>query len=124
MKSIFDQFNFQSQEGLFQINEGIRSVRIQKSMQVIRRVIGLNCLFVGRKDIVKYWDFPHKISKNCQKSSIVKIVRQDQRSLFAEMYLLDRLACLVDFVGMKNFRLQPQSSCFFKVCLPISLRQF
>ena len=34
-------------------------------------------LFTGQQDIVNYWDFPSKFSRNCRRSLLPKITRHD-----------------------------------------------
>ena len=55
---------------------------------------------MGRQEIVNYWDFPSKISRNCHKSLVPKINRHDFIEMFAKLSLRERLVCTADFVGM------------------------
>ena len=71
------------------------------------------------QDIVNNWDYPSKIYRHCHKSLVPKIVvRHNQREMFVNMSLPDRLDCLVDFVGMILLCLLPLPNCFFRVCFP------
>ena len=82
----------------------------------------LNFLFMRGQDIVNNWDFPSKISRHCYKRLVPKIVVwHDQREMFVNMSLPDRLDCLVDFVGMMMLAvlfLLPSPNCFSRVCFP------
>ena len=83
---------------------------------------------------VNNWDFPSKISRNYHKRLLQNkiVVGHDQREMFVEMSLRDRLDCSVDFVGMILLclllpcsaptapfcRRLPSPICFFRVCFP------
>ena len=73
-----DLFQFRSQLRLSQINEEI-PIRLKlKLYAVFIKIVGRkNQSFVGRQDIVNYWDLPSKISRNCQKSLVPKIAQHE-----------------------------------------------
>ena len=73
-----DSFSFQSQVRLSQINI-IVLIRLKFKLYAvfIERGNRINFLFVGRQDIANYWDFPSKISINCQKRLVTKVARHD-----------------------------------------------
>ena len=90
---------------------------------------------MGRQDIVNYWDFPSKTSRNCHKRLVPKFTRHDWWEVFVKMSLRDRLICFAVFVGMTLLALifllppcrpptdpfplrLPSPNCFLKVCLP------
>ena len=124
-----DQLQFQSEVRLSQINLVIPIRLIFKLYAVfIEWGSKINFLFVGRQDIVNYWDFPSYISRNSHKKLVPKIARHDQWDLFVKISLRDRLICFAHFVGMTLLAclmpmgvlrsLLPLRNCFLKVCLP------
>ena len=116
-----DKFQFQSQVRLSQINL-LACFRLKFKLYAVFNEWGssINFLFMGRQDIVNYWDFPSKVSTNCHKRLVPKITRHNYWEMFVKMSLRDRLLCFADFVGMTQlvlrFRL-PLPNCFLKVCL-------
>ena len=125
-----DKFQFQSQVRLSQIKV-IVPIRLKFKLYAVFIKWGsrIDFLFMGRLDIVNYWDFPSKIFRHCHKRLVPKIVSHDQREMFVKTSLRDRLICFVDFVGMTllavlfllpvRLRLpSPSPNCFFRVCFP------
>ena len=130
----FDKFELHCQKRLSQINviAPIHS-KFRFYAVFIKLSIWIFFLFMRGQDIVNNWDFRSKISRQCHKRLVPKIVVwHDQREIFLKMSLRDRLDCLVDFVGMillcllpscgtptAPFRLRlPSPNCFFTVCFP------
>ena len=69
---------FQSHLILSQINVLVPiRLKFKLSAVVIEWVNRLNLLFVGRQDIVNYWDFPSRIFRDCHKSFETKIAWHD-----------------------------------------------
>ena len=73
-----DKLQFQSQVLLFQINV-IVPIRLKLELYAIFTQWGsmLYFLFMGRQDIVNYWNFSSKVSRNCHKRLVPKITRHD-----------------------------------------------
>ena len=124
-----DKFQFQSQVRLSQINV-IVSIRLKFKFYAVFIKWGcrIDFSFMGRQDIVNYWDFPSKISRNYHKRLVPKITRHDQWEMFVKISLRERLVCFEDFVGMNLLAcrtptapflfLLPLPNCFLRVCLP------
>ena len=117
-----DKFQFQSQVRLSQINV-IIPIRLKLKLYAvfIKWGVGIDFLFLGQQDIVNYWDFPSKTSRNCYKRLIPKITRHDEWKKIVKTSLRDRLICFADFVGMTLLAvlfLLPLLTCFVRVCLP------
>ena len=117
-----DKFQFQSQVRLSRINV-IVPIRLKFKLYAvfIEWSSRIDFLFMGRQDIVNYWDFLSKFSRHCHKRLVPKIVRHDQREMFVKKSLRDWLICFVDFVGMTLLAvlfLLPSPNCFFRVCFP------
>ena len=74
----FDNFQFQSQVRLSQINL-IGPIRLKFNFYAVFIEWGswMDFLFVGQQNMVKYWDFRSKISRSCYKSLVLKITRHD-----------------------------------------------
>ena len=102
-----DKFQFHSQIRLSQINV-INPIRLKFKLYANFFEWGsrIYFLFMGRQDIVNYWDFPPKISRNCHKRLVPKITRHVYWEMFVKMSLRDRLICFADFVGMTVFTLR------------------
>ena len=95
-----DKFQFQSQVHLFQINV-IVPIRLKFKIYAVSIEWGsrIDFLFMGRQDIVNYWDFPSKISRNCHRRLVPKIIDKYWR-MFVKKSLRHRLVCFAGFVGM------------------------
>ena len=74
-----DKFQFQSQVRLSQ-NSVLVLIRLQfkPNAVVIEIVFRINVFFMGRQDIVNYWDFPSKIFRNCHRTVLPQIARYNQ----------------------------------------------
>ena len=116
-----DKFKFRSQIRLSQINVMVPiRLKFKRYANFIEWGSRIDFLFMGWQDIVNYWDFPYKISRNCHKSLEPKITRHDKWEMIVKMSLCGRLICFADFVGrtLLIFRfLLPLPNCFLKVCL-------
>ena len=80
----------------------------------------IDFLFIRRQNIVNYWDFPSKISRNCHKRLVPKFTRHYFWEMFVEMSLRDGLTCFADFVEMTLLILLfllPLHNCFLRVLL-------
>ena len=81
-----DKFRFQSQRSLSLINVGVMiSSKFKLYAVLIKWGSRVYSLFVERQEIVNYWDFPSKISRNCHKWLVPKITRHDKWEIFVEM---------------------------------------
>ena len=78
-----EKFQFQSQVRLTQINV-VFSIRLKFKLYAVLIEWGSRMvfLFLGRQDIVNYWDFPSKICRNGHKRLVPKINRHDQKEKF------------------------------------------
>ena len=76
--TILDKLHFQSKVGLSQINikAPIRS-KLKLRAFFIKWGSRTKFLFVGQQEIVNYLDFPTKVSRNCHKNLVLKIIWQD-----------------------------------------------
>ena len=76
---------FQSQIRLPQVN-GVNPIPMKvKLYEVLLEWAGrIKILFVGRQDIVNYWFFPSKVSRNCHKSLLPKVTRNDYWEMFGK----------------------------------------
>ena len=71
----FDKFQFQSQVRMSQSNVKFPlSLKLKFIAVFINWCSRLNFLLVGRQNIVNYWDFPSKGSRNCQKKWYRKLL--------------------------------------------------
>ena len=69
-----DMFQFQSQVRLSQINVIVPiRLKVKHYAVFIEWDCRIDFLFMGRQDIVNYWHFPSKISRNCHKRLVPKI---------------------------------------------------
>ena len=117
-----DKFQFQSQVRLSQINAIVPiRLKFKKLYAVVTKWASkIDFLFMGQKNILNYWEFPTKISRNCHKRLVPKVTRYDYWEMFVKMSLRDRLVCSADFVQMtllELFFLLPLPNCFLRVCL-------
>ena len=74
-----EKYQFQSQVRLSQINI-IVPIRSRIKLNAVFMKWGsssINLMFVGRQDIVNYWGFPSKNSKNGHKRLVPKTARHD-----------------------------------------------
>ena len=73
-----DKLQFQRQVRLPQTNV-IAAIRLKLKLYAVFIEWGnsIGFLFVGRQDIVNYWDFPSQISRHCHKRLLSKITRHD-----------------------------------------------
>ena len=70
-----DKFQFRSQVRPSQINVIISiGLKLRLYAVLIKKSCRINFLFVGRQDIINYWDFPSKISRDCHKRLVPKII--------------------------------------------------
>ena len=71
-----DKFQFQSRLRLSQINV-IIPIRLKFKLYAVFIKWGsrIDFLFMRRQNIVNYWDFPSKISRNCRRRLVLKITR-------------------------------------------------
>ena len=119
---IFDNFQFQSQIRLSQVNMVVPlRLKIKLYAVFIEWGVRINLLFVGQQDIVNYWDFPSKITRNCHKKLVPKSARYEYWKMFVKLSPRDQLICFADFLGMILLAaafLLPLPNCFLRVCLP------
>ena len=116
-----DIFQFQSQACLSKINV-IVPMRLKFELYAVFIEWGsrIDFLFMGRQDIVNYWDFPSKISRNCHNRLLPKNTRYEYWEMFVKMSFRERLICFSDFVGMTLVAvlfLLPKPNFFLEVCL-------
>ena len=115
-----DNIQFHSQVRLSQINVVSKICLKFKLYAALIECGRVYILFLGRQDIVNYWDFPSSVSRDCHKSLILKISGHGYWSMFVKLSLLDRLICFVDFfllTPLALFYLLPLAICFRTVCL-------
>ena len=112
----FDKFELLCQKRLSQIYV-ILPMRLKFKLYAVFIKSGswINFLFMPEQDVVKFWDFPSKISRHYHKRLVPKFVWHDQREMFVKMSLRDRLDCLVGFVGLILLCLLPLRNCFFSL---------
>ena len=106
-----DKFQLQSHVGLSQINV-IAPIRSKFKLYSVFIEWGsrIDFLFRGWQDIVNYWHFSSKVSRNCHKRLVPKITRHDYWEIFVKVSLLDRLICFADFVGMSLHAVFPPAT--------------
>ena len=92
-----DKFQFQYQVRLSQFNVLV-SIRLKFKFYAIfiESGSGIYFLFAVRQDIVNYWEFLRKVSRNWHKSLVLETTGHDQWEMFKEMSLRDRLVCFAD----------------------------
>ena len=117
-----DELQFQSQVNLSQINVTV-PIRLKFKLYAvfIKRSSRIIFLFVGRQDIVNYWDFSYKVPRKCHKRVVPTIARNGNWEIFVKMSLRDQLIFLADFVGISLLAVFVPLSlpkCFLSVCLP------
>ena len=130
-----DKFQFPSQVRLFQINVIVLiCLKFKLYAVFIDWNSRLDFLLIGRQQIVNYWYFPYKISRDCHWRLVPKITWHDYWGTVVKKSLRDRVICFADFIGMTLLAclayassllpmapflfLLPLLSCFLRVCLP------
>ena len=73
-----DKFQFQSRVRLSQINVTVPiPLKLKLYATFIEWGFRIDFLFKGQQNIVNYWDFPSKTSRNCRKRLVPKTTRKD-----------------------------------------------
>ena len=91
----FENFQFQSQVRLCQINIEVQiCLKFELCGVFTKWGSRKKFLFVGRQDIINYWETPSKVPWNCHKGFVAKIVWHDSWEMFRKMSLLQLLQFL------------------------------
>ena len=102
----FNKFQVQSKIRLLQINVRI-PIRLKIKLYAVFIEWGsrIYFLFLGRQDIVNYWDFPYKISRNGHKRLVLKTTRHDSWEVFEKISPRDHwfvLQILLDWLCLRS----------------------
>ena len=122
------KFQFQSQVRLSQINVLVPiHLKLKLYAVFIKWGWRKDFLFKGRQDIINYWDFPSKISRNRQKKFVPNystwITKNVWKNVFSRptglfcRFCWNESACPPYTCGSLLFLL-PIPKCFLRVCLP------